>query len=185
MRYKVLLLSAFLAIAIISGCGGDAGQHDVTSPRTTSGLKAQSTTTASDIDDDLILPNDRSQYVISSSRNGLHNYVYPDDGKSKTVSVLRRIQFADISVAFDIEHTSQIYRLYQAAFDRTPDLAGTGYWLDVLDKDVPLETIAEDFVGSAEFRSFTAPIPTTHNFSRSYITTCFIGHRIQPDSCTG
>jgi hypothetical protein len=67
---------------------------------------------------------------------------------------VERVQFADAMVALDIHGTAgQAYRLYQAAFDRTPDKAGVGYWIDMLDHGETLVGAARDFVGSQEFKS--------------------------------
>jgi hypothetical protein len=67
-------------------------------------------------------------------------------------------------VSLDVEGTPSVaYRLYRAAFNRDPDLAGLGYWIDVLtktynpalapDQNQVLLDSARDFVGSAEFKS--------------------------------
>lgn len=49
------------------------------------------------------------------------------------------------------QNAGQAYRLYRAAFDREPDRAGLGYWMDSLDDGVPLNTVAGGFIGSQEF----------------------------------
>jgi hypothetical protein len=55
-------------------------------------------------------------------------------------------------VALDVHGTAgEAYRLYQAAFDRTPDKAGLGYWIDAMDKGMTLTQAAAGFAGSAEF----------------------------------
>lgn len=45
------------------------------------------------------------------------------------------------------------YRLYRAAFARTPDMEGLLYWIGVLNAGISIESIARGFVNSAEFRS--------------------------------
>lgn len=45
----------------------------------------------------------------------------------------------------------QAYRLYAAAFDRTPDPAGLGYWIAAMDRGVSLQAVAAGFTGSQEF----------------------------------
>lgn len=47
---------------------------------------------------------------------------------------------------------AQAYRLYQAAFDRTPDKGGLGFWIDKMGHGTGLRTVADAFVNSAEFR---------------------------------
>jgi hypothetical protein len=55
-------------------------------------------------------------------------------------------------LAFDTDgNAGQAYRLYQAAFARTPDQPGVRYWTWELDDGMPLEDVAEGFLSSEEF----------------------------------
>lgn len=65
-----------------------------------------------------------------------------------------RIVFNDRTLAFDVEgNAGQAYRLYQAAFARTPDIGGLSYWVDVLDSGAEdLATVAGEFLRSNEFQ---------------------------------
>ena len=66
---------------------------------------------------------------------------------------------------FDTEGSAgQIYRLYQTAFDRAPDLAGFGGWLHLMDHGMVLEKAASGFVGSVEFQSIYGESPTDAQF---------------------
>lgn len=57
-----------------------------------------------------------------------------------------------LALRHDIDGVAgQAYRLYAAAFDRTPDPAGLGYWIDMMDKGVSLRAVAAGFTGSQEF----------------------------------
>ena len=61
--------------------------------------------------------------------------------------------------------TAQAYRLYEAAFDRTPDAEGLRYWADALDDDgMSLEDVAEAFIDSAEFAQRYGEAPTDEAF---------------------
>ena len=69
-----------------------------------------------------------------------------------TLKNIERLQFNDITLALDIEgNAGQAYRLYQAAFDRTPDKAGLGYWINSLDNQIDLQQAATGFLNSSEF----------------------------------
>lgn len=46
-----------------------------------------------------------------------------------------------------------VVRLYQATFDRGPDAQGLWYWLDLYRRGMPLTTLAEHFMTSAEWRA--------------------------------
>jgi Ca2+-binding RTX toxin-like protein len=72
---------------------------------------------------------------------------------SDTLIAVERVQFADATVALDTSgNAGQVYRLYRAAFDRTPDAGGLSYWIDVADRGVPLADIAAEFLRSTEFK---------------------------------
>ena len=47
----------------------------------------------------------------------------------------------------------QVERLYHAAFNRAPDAPGLGYWLDQRATGLPISSVANLFVQSAEFRA--------------------------------
>lgn len=149
MRSQARWLATLITAVILTACGGGGGDSVEAS---SSNLKRLGAAPAAADEDDVILPNDRSQYQIASTEAGYVITNIPADGNSQRFSVLRRVQFADISVALDVDHSSQIYRLYQAAFNRKPDLAGLGHWLNILDGGTSLESIAQSFVGSEEFQ---------------------------------
>lgn len=70
-----------------------------------------------------------------------------------TFTDVARLQFEDGTLAFDSEgNAGQAYRLYQAAFDRDPDIEGLGYWIKHLDASKSdLNAIADSFLHSPEF----------------------------------
>lgn len=69
-------------------------------------------------------------------------------------------------LALDIDgNAGQTYRLYQAAFDRTPDGAGLKYWINALDAGtVKLADMATLFVGSKEFSDMYGAAPSNATF---------------------
>lgn len=77
-----------------------------------------------------------------------------------TLISIERLQFEDGTLAFDADGTAgQIFRLYRAAFDRTPDPEGLSYWIKALDAGkTDLKAIAESFIHSPEFeRTYGTP----------------------------
>ncbi|TFW20386.1 DUF4214 domain-containing protein [Massilia arenosa] len=69
-----------------------------------------------------------------------------------TLFNVERLAFSDKTWALDVDGAAgQIYRLYQAVFDRKPDSVGLGYWVGVIDKGATLLAIADGFVHSNEF----------------------------------
>jgi len=86
------------------------------------------------------------------------------DGADLLVAV-ERLQFADLNLAFDINgNAGQAYRLYKAAFDRTPDTGGLSFWIDAIDDGATLLTVAEQFLLSPEFQSTYGANPTNEAF---------------------
>jgi hypothetical protein len=93
----------------------------------------------------------RSSYGFTTS-NGKVTVSGPDG--TDVLTNMERLQFDDSAVAFDIDGTAgRAYRLYQAAFDRAPDLGGLGYQMHDLDTWLTLEQVAFNFIASPEFQS--------------------------------
>jgi Ca2+-binding RTX toxin-like protein len=89
----------------------------------------------------------RSAYQISANKTT----VMGPDGTDTLIDI-ERLEFDDVTIALDISGTAgQAYRLYQAAFNRTPDKDGLGYWVKQLDAGHSLQTAASAFTQSGEF----------------------------------
>jgi Domain of unknown function (DUF4214) len=74
---------------------------------------------------------------------------------------VERLQFSDTSFALDIDGAAgQAYRIYQAAFNRTPDAGGLGFWINAKDNGSSLRDIALGFTQSSEFKSLYGANPT-------------------------
>ncbi len=86
------------------------------------------------------------------------------DGTDQLTGV-ERLKFDDGALAFDITgNAGQVYRLYQAAFDRTPDVPGLSDWLRGMDAGLALQKVATGFIGSAEFQGLYGANPTNAQF---------------------
>lgn len=71
-----------------------------------------------------------------------------------TLTNIERLQFTDTNIALDIAGTAgEAYRIYEAAFNRAPDLSGLGYWINAMDNGAALINVAGGFIGSDEFQS--------------------------------
>ena len=79
---------------------------------------------------------------------------------------VERIKFNDTMVALDINgNAGQMYRLYQAAYDRVPDQAGLKFWIDVMDTgNYALSNIAEFFLKQDEFLAVYGTDPSDKEF---------------------
>ncbi|HEY1043902.1 MAG TPA: DUF4214 domain-containing protein [Telluria sp.] len=100
--------------------------------------------------DTVIYSGARASYTVTKTETGAT--VTGAQGDDSLLQV-ERIHFADGGVAFDIDGIpGQAYRLYQAAFDRTPDAFGVGFWIAMMDNGVTLDAVARDFASSQEFK---------------------------------
>lgn len=103
--------------------------------------------------------------VFNGSTITVTDSVSNRDG-AKDLAHVERLQFADVNVALDTDGATSaggIYRLYQATFDRTPDLGGLGYWIERADNGQSAVSMAEDFTWSQEFQQLYG-VTTKDNF---------------------
>lgn len=78
---------------------------------------------------------------------------------------IERLQFSDRTVALDISgNAGQAYRVYQAAFNRTPDNDGLKFWIAQMDSGASLSSVAAGFVGSTEFQTLYGANATNEQF---------------------
>jgi hypothetical protein len=73
-----------------------------------------------------------------------------------TITNIERLKFTDTNIALDIgkdQTAGSAYMLYKAAFNRTPDVGGLGFWISKMDGGMDYNTVAQNFVNSAEFKT--------------------------------
>ena len=113
-----------------------------------------------------ILQGNRSQYAIStrfdSEGQTIISIVDQVAGRDDrdTLYDVTRVQFADQTVAYDVgvdDTAAEAYRIYKAAFNRTPDLPGLGYWIQEMDNGAALRDVAGGFLQSREFIQKNGP----------------------------
>jgi hypothetical protein len=76
-------------------------------------------------------------------------------------SNVERLHFNDGHIAFDLDGAAgQTYRLYQAAFDRKPDIGGLSFWMKAMDNGFSLDNIAAEFFKSGEFQTLFGVNPS-------------------------
>ena len=113
--------------------------------------------------DTTVYSSNKANYTITKTGTG---YSVKDnvgaDGTDTLINI-ERLQFADKSIAFDVNGTAgQVYRVYQAAFDRKPDSGGLGFWIEGVDHDgISMQDVATGFINSHEFQDLYGANPTT------------------------
>lgn len=103
--------------------------------------------------DTAVFPGDQAEFNFTKTATG---YTVPISwaGYTAELTSVERVLFteSDDALALSLDgNLGQVYRLYQAAFDRTPDKIGFGFWLSVSDAGQALTAIAQTFIDSPEF----------------------------------
>ena len=108
----------------------------------------------------------RADYTITATADGMTVAALSDtwfmpDG-TDTLNGIERLAFNGTErLAFDTDGVGgQVYRLYQAAFDRTPDPFGIGFWMAHADRGLTLKEVSASFVASPEFTSLYGAAPS-------------------------
>jgi hypothetical protein len=102
---------------------------------------------------------------VTHNANGSYSVRDYSQSASDTLTGVERLLFSGTGMALDIDGTGgQVYRLYQAAFNRTPDSVGLGFWMAAMDRGLALNTVADGFVKSAEFTSLYGAAPSDADF---------------------
>jgi Ca2+-binding RTX toxin-like protein len=130
---------------------------------TLSGGAGNDTLNGGDGTDTVIFSGNRASYTISKTSTGL-TVSSAAEGVDTLVDV-ERYTFADAATRFDISGTAgQAYRVYQAAFNRTPDNGGLKYWIGLMDGGYTLAGVASGFIASEEFKKLYGDNPTNDFF---------------------
>jgi hypothetical protein len=112
--------------------------------------------------DTVIMSGKRAGYTVSVTANGIQVRDNGGVDGTDTLVNIERVKFADVALAFDVNGTGgSAYRIYQAAFARTPDAPGLGFWMSAMDKGQSLLSVAQGFVASNEFKTIYGANPTS------------------------
>lgn len=103
--------------------------------------------------DTAVFAGSRAAYAMTGAAGGL-TVRAAAGGDANTLSNMERIQFSDTGLALDVTGSAgQLFRLYQSAFNRAPDVGGAGFWLKAMDDGLTLEQIAAGFTMAPEFKN--------------------------------
>ncbi|TFW13307.1 DUF4214 domain-containing protein [Duganella callida] len=104
-------------------------------------------------------------YDITRNTDGSLAVRSYESGKTDTLTNVERLLFSNTARAFDVDGTGgQAYRMYQSAFNRTPDNAGLGLWISNMDKGMSLSQVAAYFIASDEFIKRYGAAPSDTGF---------------------
>jgi hypothetical protein len=107
----------------------------------------------------------RDHFTVTKTASGITVTDNTGAQGTDTLTHVERIKFDDKTLAFDTDgDAGQVYRLYQAAFDRAPDAAGFGLWVRQMDAGMKLQQVADGFMQSAEFEQLYGPKVSDSDF---------------------
>ncbi|GAB2851353.1 hypothetical protein GCM10027277_19540 [Pseudoduganella ginsengisoli] len=115
--------------------------------------------------DTVAFSGNRANFTVTKSAAGFTVTDDAGNGGTDQLANVERLMFADKMVGLDIDGVGgQAYRLYQAAFNRAPDLKGLGYWISQMDHGASQRDVAASFVASSEFTALYGENPTNFAF---------------------
>jgi hypothetical protein len=139
---------------VINGGTGNDVIYGLSGHDTLSGGRGNDTLIGAEGTDIAKFAGSRMQYQIAKMGSGfeVRDLTVNRDG-TDTLTEIERMQFSDGILAFDTAGIAgQVYRLYQAAFARTPDTPGLSHNIRLVDNGLTLQQMSSAFIGSAEFQ---------------------------------
>jgi len=113
--------------------------------------------------DTVLYNTSRGDYTIAQKGGNIG--VTSATGGIDTLVGVERLTFSDIGVAYDIDgNAGKMFRLYQAALNRTPDKGGLGWWINAADQGADWENMAAGFTHSAEWTRLYGANATDEQF---------------------
>jgi hypothetical protein len=103
--------------------------------------------------DTAVFSDVRTNYTVTHVSANTWTVAHTGADGTDTLTDVERLRFSDSKLAIDIDGDGgKAYRLYQAAFDRVPDVPGLGYQMNDLDMGFSLSQVAANFIASPEFQ---------------------------------
>jgi Ca2+-binding RTX toxin-like protein len=104
-----------------------------------------------------------SEYQITNSQ-GQVTVKNKSSAEEDRLIAVEYLRFVDKSITFDPNgNAAQVYRMYKAAFDRTPDNS-FGYWIKQMDAGMNIVEVAARFINSGEFQNRYGVNPSNAEF---------------------
>lgn len=151
-----------------SGDGDDGGENDTPDGGFDAGGLPYETVAGGYIK--AIIDADRSAYT-SIYDPATDTITVSGPGYNTAVTGVQRLAFNDGILAFDTDGSSgQVYRLYQAAFNRDPDTVGISHNIGLVDGAmIDVSAMADAFVASEEFQQSFGALSDTAYIQQLYL----------------
>lgn len=98
--------------------------------------------------------SDGSKFKVYTKQDAVLPRVIPLDSNTfYDGKKLIDIAISQGTAQYNSDTSSKAFRIYKAAFDRSPDTAGLNYWIARMDGGMDLVEVSARFIDSAEFKS--------------------------------
>ena len=115
--------------------------------------------------DTAVYAGNRASYTVAKEVWGYGVTDNAGNGGHDSLINVERVQFSDGYMALDVDgNAGEVFRLYQAAFDRPAEAAGMGYWLWRMDNGTSLDQMSLEFTKQPEFNTFYGSNPSNADF---------------------
>lgn len=176
-RYSISLASGYWSeidtsfygvLASITDAGGSDFIAGTDAGDTFRASAANDTFSGLDGMDAVVYDGQMASYQLTFSAAGVVVGAGAAPNGTDTLFSIERLQFSDKTVDLGI-HTpaAQVYRLYDAAFERRSDETGLGFWVNAAELS-SLDAIAQSFMQSAEFRAMYPAISSDRDNIRKF-----------------
>ena len=124
----------------------------------------------------MVVSENKADFSIERISDGSSWQITGSNIGTDTVIGFKRLEFSDGTLALDIDPgdtAGQAYRLYQAAFARTPDMPGVAYHMNDMESNgLVLWNIANNFLALPEFKSKYGENPTDEEYVNLAVSKC-------------
>ena len=127
-----------------------------------------------DGEDAMTFSQNKNNYSVTKSGDSFLVSDLTGSEGTDTISGVERLGFTDGVLALDVDAggtAGQAYRLYQAAFARTPDMPGVAYHMNDMEANsLALWNIANNFLNSPEFTALYGTNPSDDDYINALYT---------------
>ena len=169
-HYFVTLDAGSIKDAAGNSYAGTSSYDFTTAPIATTvltGTTGNDTFTGGAGNETVIFTGTEANYTITKSGSGFTVKDNIGTDGTDTVINIEQLRFADHTLTIAASPGTilqESYRIYKAAFDRTPDYGGLGFWYNSMNQGTSIATVAEGFMQSTEFIAMYGSSPTDSNF---------------------
>jgi hypothetical protein len=102
--------------------------------------------------DKVFINDEKYNFSINLTPNNTLTLSHINNNYQISLNNIEQLNFNDLSIDLNTDgNSAQLFRLYQAVFDRLPDADGLGFWINAMHLGLSLYDVAAQFSSSNEF----------------------------------